>query len=110
MNDDVHHPASHLFTLRVWLEALGDGHSEWRGQFKYVLTGETYYFRQWDQLREMLRRCLPGFDLEPGPWFQPSAKRCFEGSETEVVNQKSKSDKGGGASAIGRNESQDLPK
>lgn len=64
MNDDARHPASHLFTLRVWLEALGDGQSEWRGEIKYVPSGETYYFRRWDQLREMLRRCLPGFELE----------------------------------------------
>jgi hypothetical protein len=52
--------------LRVWLEALGDGRSEWRGQVTYVLTGETHYFRQWDQLQKILRHCLPGFDLEAG--------------------------------------------
>lgn len=72
MNDDAHHPASHLFTLRVWREALGDEQSEWRGEIKYILTGETYYFRRWDQLREMLRRCLPEFDIEPGNWLHRS--------------------------------------
>jgi hypothetical protein len=66
MDDDLSNNASHLFTLRVWLEALGDGRSEWRGQVTYVLTGETHYFRQWDQLQKILRHCLPSFDLEAG--------------------------------------------
>jgi hypothetical protein len=66
MDDDLSSPVSHLFTLRIWQEVLGDGRNEWRGQVRYVLTGETYYFRQWDQLQETLRRCLPGFDMEPG--------------------------------------------
>jgi hypothetical protein len=66
LKEDTDHRASHLFTLRVWQEALDDGQSEWRGQVRYVPSGETYYFRQWKQLRQMLRRCLPEFDLEAG--------------------------------------------
>jgi len=38
-----HH--SHLFTVRLWLEELGDGRAEWRGQVQHVLSGETHYFR-----------------------------------------------------------------
>jgi hypothetical protein len=64
MDDNLSSTASHLFTLRVWLEALGDDQSEWRGQVTYVLTGETHYFRQWAQLQDTLRGCLPGFELE----------------------------------------------
>ena len=64
MNDNVTHPSSHLFTVRVWPEALGDGQSEWRGQVRYVLTGEAYYFRGWEQLQEMLRRWLPETKLD----------------------------------------------
>lgn len=62
---DNNRPAtgSHLVTLRVWLEALGNGRSEWRGQAKYVSTGATYYFRSWEQLQKTLQSCVPGFDL-----------------------------------------------
>jgi len=38
---------SHLFTLRLWQEAWGDGQTEWRGQVQHVLSGEVRYFRQW---------------------------------------------------------------
>lgn len=78
MHDDATHPASHLFMLRVWREALGDGQSEWRGQVRHVLTGETYYFRQWDQLREMLQRCTPGFDLASGRFAQDNDSEPLE--------------------------------
>ena len=41
---------SHLFTVRLWLEAWGDGQAEWRGQVQHVLSGEVRYFRQWPAL------------------------------------------------------------
>ena len=63
MEDNLDTITSHLFTLRVWLEALGDGQSEWRGEIRYVRTGATYYIREWAQLQEGLRQCLPGFEL-----------------------------------------------
>jgi hypothetical protein len=66
MDDNPSSTASHLFTLRIWLEALGDDQSEWRGQVTYVLTGETQYFCQWTQLQDTLRHCLPDFELETG--------------------------------------------
>ena len=50
---------SHLFTLRVWLEDLGDGRAEWRGQLQHVLSGETHYFRQWETLVALLLAMLP---------------------------------------------------
>jgi hypothetical protein len=50
---------SHLFTLRVWLEDLGDGRAEWRGQVQHVLSGETHYFRQWETLVALLLAMLP---------------------------------------------------
>lgn len=43
-------PRSHLFTVRVWREDLGEGHSEWRGQVQHLLSGETRYFRDWPSL------------------------------------------------------------
>ena len=45
---------SHLFTLRVWLEDVGDGRTELRGQVKHILTGETIYFRKGSSLLAFL--------------------------------------------------------
>ncbi|MCB9079781.1 MAG: hypothetical protein H6631_19420 [Anaerolineaceae bacterium] len=42
--------SSQLFTIRVWHEPLGQGHSELRGQVCHVLTGEVRYFREWSAL------------------------------------------------------------
>jgi len=54
------YPRSHLFTVRLWSEALGDGQAEWRGQVRHVASGETRYFRDWTSLAalclEMLSR------------------------------------------------------
>ncbi len=46
--------ASHLFTVRVWQEDLGNGEMEWRGKVQHVLSRETHYFREWS----MLTTCL----------------------------------------------------
>jgi hypothetical protein len=41
---------SQLFTVRVQLEDLGDGRSEWRGKVQHTLSGEACYFRDWQTL------------------------------------------------------------
>lgn len=46
--------ASHLFTVRLWCEDLGDGQIEWRGQVTHVLSGEAHYFREWAELEAHL--------------------------------------------------------
>lgn len=50
---------SQFFTVRVWLEDLGNGRSEWRGKVQHVLSGEARYFRDWAtliaELEEMLK-------------------------------------------------------
>ena len=38
---------THLFTVRIWLEALDDDQREWRGGVEHVLSGERHYFRDW---------------------------------------------------------------
>ena len=43
-----------LFTLRVWVEDVGDGRSEIRGQIKHIPTGETTFFRKWSSLKSFL--------------------------------------------------------
>ncbi len=51
--------SSHLFMVRVWLEELGNDHSEWRGKVQYVPTGEVHYFREWSTLLTFLLDKLP---------------------------------------------------
>lgn len=45
---------SHLFTLRVWAEDVGNGRFEIRGVLKHVLTGETQHFRDWHTLSQLI--------------------------------------------------------
>ena len=58
---------SHLFTVRLWLEDLGDGRAEWRGQLQHVLSGETHYFRQWETLLALLLAMLPPAVADSAP-------------------------------------------
>ena len=53
------HSQSHLFTVRVWLEDLGEGKTEWRGKVTHVTSGEVRYFRGWSRLARQLREMLP---------------------------------------------------
>jgi hypothetical protein len=53
---------SHLFMIRLWTEALGDGQVERRGQVHYVLTGERRSFRDWSTLVSYLEVKLQELD------------------------------------------------
>jgi len=53
--DVTHLPPSQLFTLHLWLENLGGGAAEWRGQVRHVPSGETRYFRDWPTLIAFLQ-------------------------------------------------------
>jgi hypothetical protein len=55
----THRPITHLFTVRLWLEPVGEGQAEWRGKVQYVLTGEWRYFRDWPSLVACLNAMLP---------------------------------------------------
>jgi len=58
--DTAHLPArSHLFTVRVWREDLGQGQSEWRGEVHAVESGEVRYFREWPALLTLVQAMLP---------------------------------------------------
>jgi hypothetical protein len=50
---------THLFTVRVWLEELGAGQTEWRGEVHSVVSGEVRYFRDWATLVALLQAMLP---------------------------------------------------
>ena len=60
-----HQPRSHLFTVRLWVEELGNGKSEWRGKVQHVTSGEVRYFREWTTLIAFLLMPLP--EPSPGP-------------------------------------------
>jgi hypothetical protein len=62
-----HRHRSHLFAVRLWLEALSDGRAEWRGEVQYVETGETHYFRDWPTLIQSLGAMLPQPDADRRP-------------------------------------------
>jgi hypothetical protein len=49
---------SHLFTLRLWTEALEEGQNEWRGRVHCVGTDEVRYFRDWPGLIPLLLAML----------------------------------------------------
>ena len=49
---------SHLFTVRLWHEHLGDGESEWRGRVEHVSSREARYFREWSALIAFLQEVL----------------------------------------------------
>lgn len=59
------HPRSHLFTVRLWVEELGDGQEEVRMQVKHVLSGETRYFRDWSQAVAFITARLEEGEDEP---------------------------------------------
>ncbi len=50
---------THLFTVRVWLEDLGQGQTEWRGEVQHVISGEARYFRELPMLVALLQAMLP---------------------------------------------------
>lgn len=50
--------SSQLFMLRLWLEDLGGGQTDWRGKVQHVNSGETRYFRDWPTLQAFLENLL----------------------------------------------------
>jgi hypothetical protein len=46
---------SHLFTMRLWIEDMGNGQWEWRGKLRYVVTEEVRYFRDWQGLVALMQ-------------------------------------------------------
>lgn len=57
---------SHLFTVQLWLEELGNGQAEWRGKVQNVENGEERYFRQWSALGRLLKTMLAKMDNQIG--------------------------------------------
>jgi hypothetical protein len=58
MSEKQAEASSQLFTLRVWVEDVGNGRSEIRGTLKHLLTGETHHFRDWPTLTTFLQQWI----------------------------------------------------
>ncbi len=63
MTQDQTQHRTHLFTLRMWAEVLGDGQIEWRGKVQHILSGEARYFRDWSTLIAYMQEMLPTGDV-----------------------------------------------
>ena len=61
---DLQLHGSQLFTLRLWLEDLGSGQTDWRGRIQHVNSGETRYFRDWHTLEAFINGLLSKIDPE----------------------------------------------
>lgn len=64
MDDKTNQVESHLFRIRLWVEDLGNGRSEWRGKVQHVLSGKEQYFRTWAELQRFMKSTLPGQEDE----------------------------------------------
>jgi hypothetical protein len=62
MDQDQQFQHSHLFTIRLWTEQIGDGQVERRGRVQYVLSGERQHFRDWSTLVSYLEAKLQELD------------------------------------------------
>ena len=60
------HPQTHLFTVRLWVEALGDGQTEVRMQVRHTVSGETRYFRDGELLLAYLLAKVQESEHESG--------------------------------------------
>ena len=58
---------SKVFVLRVWLEELGNGQSEWRGQLQQVSSDDVHYFRNWQTLLSYLSSLFPPAQTDGKP-------------------------------------------
>lgn len=65
MDRPYQRPRSHLFTVRIWEEQVGNDQTEWRGKVQLVTSGEVRYFRQWAALVPLLVTMLS--ESQPDP-------------------------------------------
>jgi hypothetical protein len=55
---------SYLFTVRVWQDGIAGGKKEWRGQVRFVPSGDTRYFREWSTLMAFIESMLSEIVME----------------------------------------------
>lgn len=54
------YPRTHLFTVRLWIEPSACSRGELRMRMVHVLSGETHYFRAWQDAKAFLLAKLEG--------------------------------------------------
>ena len=64
MDRQRQHPRSHLFTVQLWQEELGQGQTEWRGKAQHVSSGQVHYFREWPKLILFLQTMLSTLETD----------------------------------------------
>jgi len=72
-------PPAQLFTVHLWLEDLGHGITEWRGQVRHVPSRATRYFRDWATLITFLEAWG---QWRPGDW--PGSLDVREGQSEDL--------------------------
>jgi hypothetical protein len=55
-----------MFVIRLWQEKLANEPGAWRGEIKYVGTGEVRYFSTWESLVTLIPIMLENDDGQPG--------------------------------------------
>jgi hypothetical protein len=60
------HLQTHLFTVRLWVEVLGDSQTEVRMQVRHTASGETRYFREGELLLTYLLAKVQEIEQEGG--------------------------------------------
>jgi hypothetical protein len=58
MDTSDQRPRSHLFTVRVWQEEIGQDLTECRGKVQLITNGNVCYFRGWEGLVPLLLSML----------------------------------------------------
>jgi hypothetical protein len=78
IQDDSGRPAqrSHVFILRLWLEDLGSGQTDWRGKVQYVNNGEARYFRDWPTLEAFMESLMNKGEPGEMPTNEAEETRC----------------------------------
>lgn len=54
------YPAAGTFIVRVWLEALSEEQTGWRGRVQDVSNGKVAFFRDWEGLEKTILEMLTG--------------------------------------------------
>lgn len=52
------HDNARTYIVRMWLEDLGDGRTEWRGRVQDVQSGKVTFFRDWERLATTIQEML----------------------------------------------------
>ena len=67
MDTPDQHPCSHLFSVRVWQEEVGQNQTEWRGKVQLITNRNVHNFRGWEGSVPLLVTMLSELEILPEP-------------------------------------------